>query len=77
MSPERLLVAPEAFRQAVATAHHDAHDAAFPRRSMIVSTGRANEPAIALYCRRGYRPVRDREAAPGLWVTELERPPGP
>jgi ribosomal protein S18 acetylase RimI-like enzyme len=41
---------------------------------MIVSTGSANEPAITLYRRRGFQPVRQREAAPGLFVTELERP---
>ena len=47
---------------------------AFPQRSIVVSTGRDNEPALALYRRRGFRAARDREAASGLWVTELERP---
>ena len=70
----RLVVAPEAFRRGIATALLNALDGAFPARSMVVSTGRTNEPAIALYRRRGFRPVRDREAAPGLWITELERP---
>ena len=70
----RLVVAPEAFRRGIATALLNALDSAFPGRSMVVSTGRTNEPAIALYRRRGFRPVRDREAAPGLWITELERP---
>ncbi len=41
---------------------------------MVVSTGSANEPALALYRRRGFRPIREREAAPGLRVTELARP---
>jgi len=70
----RLVVAPEAFRRGIATALLNALDSAFPGRSMVVSTGRTNEPAIALYRRRGFHPVRDREAAPGLWITELERP---
>lgn len=70
----RLVVAPEAFRRGIATALLNALDGAFPGRSMVVSTGRDNEPAVALYRRRGFRAVRDREAAPGLWVTELERP---
>ncbi len=43
----RLVVAPEAFRQGIATALLNALDGAFPARSMIVSTGRANEPAVA------------------------------
>ena len=69
----RLVVAPRAFRGGVASALLDALDRRFPGRAMIVSTGSANEPAIALYRRRGFRPVRDREAAPGLRVTELAR----
>jgi ribosomal protein S18 acetylase RimI-like enzyme len=73
----RLVVAPEAFRQGIATALLNSLDGAFPGRPMIVSTGRGNEPAVALYRRRGFRVVRDREAAPGPWVTELERPGRP
>lgn len=73
----RLVVAPEAFRRGIATTLLNALDGAVPGRPMVVSTGRANEPALALYRRRGFRVVRDREAAPGLWVTELERPGGP
>jgi len=69
----RLVVAPRSFRRGVASRLLDALDERFPDRSMIVSTGSANEPAIALYRGRGFRPTRDREAAPGLLVTELER----
>ncbi len=70
----RLVVAPRAFRGGVATALLDELDRRFADRAMVVSTGSANEPAIALYRRRGFRPVRQREAAPGLLVTELARP---
>jgi ribosomal protein S18 acetylase RimI-like enzyme len=76
----RLVVAPRAFRGGVATALLDELDRRHSATAMIVSTGSANEPAIALYQRRGFRPVRRREAAPGLMVTELARPatrPGP
>lgn len=71
----RLVVAPRAFRRGLASSLLDALEAQFPSRSIIVSTGSANEPAIALYRRRGFRPVAEREAAPGLFVTELERHP--
>jgi ribosomal protein S18 acetylase RimI-like enzyme len=70
----RLIVAPRAFRGGVATALLDELDRRFPANPMIVSTGSANEPALTLYRRRGFQPVRQREAAPGLLVTELARP---
>lgn len=69
----RLVVAPRAFRGGVATALLDELDRRYLGHRMIVSTGSANEPALALYRRRGFRPVRQREAAPGLMVTELTR----
>lgn len=71
----RLVVAPRAFRRGVASRLLDALDDRFPGRPMVVSTGRANAPAIALYRRRGFHVVAEREAIPGLWVTELERRP--
>jgi ribosomal protein S18 acetylase RimI-like enzyme len=71
----RLVVAPRAFRQGIASRLLDALDERFPERAMVVSTGRDNEPAIALYRRRGFKVLRDREAAPGLFVSELERRP--
>lgn len=75
----RLVVAPRAFRGGIATALLDALDARFPGRPTLVSTGRDNGPARELYRRRGFTVVREREAIPGLWVTELERgaPGGP
>jgi ribosomal protein S18 acetylase RimI-like enzyme len=69
----RLVVAPRAFRRGVASRLLDALDERFPTRSMVVSTGSANEPAMELYRRRGFRLVREREAAPELFVKELER----
>jgi len=62
----RLVVAPRAFRGGVATALLDELDRRYPANPMIVSTDSANEPALALYRRRGFRPVRQREPAPGL-----------
>ena len=75
----RLVVAPRAFRRGVASRLLDALDERFPTRAMLVSTGRDNAPAVTLYRRRGFHHLADREAAPGLFVTELRRgapPPG-
>jgi ribosomal protein S18 acetylase RimI-like enzyme len=69
----RLVVAPRAFRRGVASVLLDGLDDAFPERSMVVSTGSANEPALALYRRRGFVVVREREVIPGLPITELAR----
>ena len=69
----RLVVAPRAFRRGVASALLDALDARFPGHATLVSTGRDNGPARELYRRRGFRLVREREAAPGLWIAELSR----
>jgi len=73
----RLIVAPRAFRRGIATGLLDALDARFAGRTALVSTGRDNGPARELYRRRGFTVVREREAIPGLWVTELERRGGP
>lgn len=69
----RLVVAPRAFRQGIATTLLDALDTRFPGRPTLVSTGRDNEPARELYRMRGFTVVREHEVMPGLWVTELER----
>jgi ribosomal protein S18 acetylase RimI-like enzyme len=69
----RLVVAPRAFRGGVASALLDELDRRYGGHPMIVSTGSGNEPALELYRRRGFSPVRQREAAPGLMVTELAR----
>jgi ribosomal protein S18 acetylase RimI-like enzyme len=69
----RLVVAPRAFRRGVASTLLDELDARFPGRQTLVSTGRGNGPALELYRRRGFTVAREREAGPGLWVTELER----
>jgi ribosomal protein S18 acetylase RimI-like enzyme len=71
----RLVVDPAAFRAGHASALLDAVDAAEPDAlRTTVSTGSANEPALRLYARRGFRPVGEREVAPGVRITILERP---
>jgi mannose-6-phosphate isomerase-like protein (cupin superfamily)/GNAT superfamily N-acetyltransferase len=80
---DRLVVAPWAFRRGygrvlVATVLEREPGAG----RFTVSTGAANRPARRLYEGLGFRPVRDREVAPGVAVTEMElvragRAPGP
>ncbi|WP_051452025.1 GNAT family N-acetyltransferase [Actinospica robiniae] len=69
----RLVVDPEAHRRGVATALLDALDSLEPADLTIVSTGTANLPALALYRRRGFVAVGEREIAPGVTITFLER----
>jgi ribosomal protein S18 acetylase RimI-like enzyme len=69
----RLVVHPVAHRRGVATVLLDALDLMEPAELTVVSTGTANLPAIALYHRRGFTPVGQRQVAPGVTVTLLER----
>ncbi|MEH1016778.1 GNAT family N-acetyltransferase [Micromonospora sp. CPCC 206060] len=73
----KLVVAPRAFRRGVATALLNALDTAEPAERTVVSTGALNTPALRLYERRGFVAVRDVEVAPGLRITQLERPAPP
>jgi hypothetical protein len=70
-----------AFNRAVWDGYSDEyqarHDARFPGRPMVVSTGRDNAPARRRYALRGFGLVREREVVPGLWIAELARPPRP
>lgn len=69
----RLVVHPVAHRRGVATTLLDALDSIEPAELTVVSTGTANLPAVALYRRRGFIPVGERQVAPGVTVTLLER----
>jgi formylglycine-generating enzyme required for sulfatase activity len=44
-----------------------------PAQTTVASTGRDNQPARALYQRRGFRHLNDVQVAPGLWVSRLRR----
>jgi hypothetical protein len=43
----------------------------------VVSTGTANDPALVLYTRRGFTPVRTRQIASGTTITIMERHDAP
>jgi ribosomal protein S18 acetylase RimI-like enzyme len=69
---ERLVVDPAAHRQGIGRALVRAllDRTAGPR--VLVSTGRDNGPARALYRGLGFIELGDAEVLPGLWVTRFE-----
>lgn len=72
MDIDRLIVAPTAHRRGIgATLVGEVMQRAGARR-IIVSTGRENSPARALYERLGFEKVKDEEVLPGLTVTRYQ-----
>jgi ribosomal protein S18 acetylase RimI-like enzyme len=70
----RLVVHPSAFRRGVATDLLDALEAREgDARRLVVGTGAANRPALALYERRGYRVVEERTLPGDVRYLGLER----
>jgi ribosomal protein S18 acetylase RimI-like enzyme len=70
---DRLMVAPAAHRQGVGTTLLQAMLDRADGRPVVVSTGRDNAPAVALYLRHGFAVERDEQVPPGLWITHLRR----
>ncbi len=71
----RLMVDPPHFRKGIGRAllRFVLEQEAGARR-ILVSTGSLNTPALELYRQHGFREKRQREVAPGILVTHLERP---
>ncbi|WP_439663194.1 GNAT family N-acetyltransferase [Lentzea sp. HUAS TT2] len=65
----RLVVHPRAHRRGIASKLLDA----VPGGPQTVSTGTKNEPALALYRKRGFVEIGMREVAPGVTITDLSR----
>ncbi|MDT7699326.1 MAG: hypothetical protein QOJ30_1651 [Pseudonocardiales bacterium] len=63
---ERLVVAPRAFRRGLGRRLVTAVLAHARDRRVVVSTGRDNAPARALYASLGFAPTGEREVPPGL-----------
>jgi GNAT superfamily N-acetyltransferase len=63
------IVAPGAHRRGIGTALVCEVLSLGGNRLAIVSTGRDNHPARALYERLGFSEIEDTEVIPGLWVT--------
>jgi ribosomal protein S18 acetylase RimI-like enzyme len=70
----RLVVDPRAFRQGHASRLLDALERTHPQaRRILVGTAAANVPAMALYARRGFVPIAERDVGGGLRWVQLER----
>ncbi|QHW35282.1 GNAT family N-acetyltransferase [Paenibacillus rhizovicinus] len=69
----RLVVNPAYFRQGIGEALARDLLAANEGRAFLVATGSANLPAKRLYRKLGFTEMRERQAAPGLQITEFER----
>ncbi|MGY1845623.1 GNAT family N-acetyltransferase [Modestobacter sp. SYSU DS0875] len=74
---DRLVVSPGAARQGIGTALVRRSLQLAGGRPTVVSTGRANRPARALYERLGFAATGDTEVLPGLWVTAYRHWPVP
>lgn len=72
---ERLVVAPRAFRRGIGAALVRRVLGFAGARPVVVSTGRANVPARALYERLGFVRTAEEEVRPGLWVTRYRHRP--
>jgi ribosomal protein S18 acetylase RimI-like enzyme len=70
---DRLMVDPEARRQGVGTTLLQAVLDRADGRPVVVSTGRDNAPAVALYVRHGFGIEGDEQVPPGIWITRLRR----
>jgi ribosomal protein S18 acetylase RimI-like enzyme len=71
----RLAVAPVSFRRGVGGSLLSAVVDAAGTAGVVVSTGSANTPALALYRRAGFRATGTTAIAPGVTTTQLERRP--
>ncbi len=68
---DRLMVDPGSHRQGVGTRLLSAIVERAGGRPVLVSTGRDNVPAVALYVHHGFEPQGDEQVPPGLWITHL------
>ncbi len=72
---DRLLVSPSAHRQGVGSALVRAVLSRATGRRTLVSTGRDNRPARALYERLGFTHTHDDEVIPRLWIAHYTHNP--
>jgi ribosomal protein S18 acetylase RimI-like enzyme len=68
---DRVMVNPSALRRGIATALLAHVRERAGGRDLVVSTGRDNSPAVALYAKHGFESVGDEEVPPGIWITRF------
>jgi len=68
---DRVMVRPSVLRQGIATALLAHVREMAGGRELIVSTGRDNSPAVALYAKHGFESLGDEEVPPGIWITRF------
>lgn len=68
---DKVMVSPTAMRRGIAsTLLGQVLDRA-SGREVLVATGRANAPAVALYGKHGFRAEAEEHVPPGIWVTRF------
>lgn len=72
---DRLIVSPAVHRRGIGKALVRKVLAIAEHRRTIVSTGRANRPARALYEGLGFEVVGEKEVIPRLWITQYVHTP--
>ncbi|WP_332663435.1 GNAT family N-acetyltransferase [Aeromicrobium sp.] len=72
---EKVMVSPTVMRRGIASALLGQVVDRASGREILVATGRANTPAVALYAKHGFRVEGDEEVPPGIWITRLRYSP--
>lgn len=70
---EKVMVAPAATRQGIATALVSRAVESASGRPVHVATGRDNVPGVALYAKHGFAHAGDEHVPPGLWLSRFRR----
>jgi GNAT superfamily N-acetyltransferase len=68
---DRVMVRPSALRRGIASALLSRVRDEARGRELVVSTGRDNSPAVALYAKHGFEAVADEQVPPGIWLTRF------
>lgn len=70
----RMMVHPDFFRRGIASELlKHLEQLALPGMKILVSTGTNNTPAVQLYDKHGYEPIRKQLVAPGITLTQFQK----
>ncbi|MGA8987584.1 GNAT family N-acetyltransferase [Aeromicrobium sp.] len=67
----RVMVSTSAMRRGIASTLLSRVLASASGRPVAAATGRANQPAVALYAKHGFRAESDEQIPPGIWITRF------